>query len=80
MSYWFSYKEVYFLRSYGAPVLWLAVRMSLPENFISFLRKSGATIDMKTAHDGTTIRQVIYFILYVNSKYDQVCNIFRLQR
>ena len=46
-------------RLYGAPVLWLAVRMSLSEDFIPLLLKNGAKIDIATkAHDGTTIREM----------------------
>ena len=39
-------------------MLWLAVRMSLPHGFISFLISSGAKIDVAAANDGTTIREI----------------------
>ena len=46
-------------RLYRAPVLWLAVRMSLSEDFIPLLLQKGAIIDMETkANDGTTIREM----------------------
>ena len=51
-------------RQCGATILWLAVRLSLPKEFISALLAIGAGVHMDTeARDGTTIRQVYQFTI-----------------